>query len=264
MDQNAMMETDMLIVVDQNDVVQNGVIASKKEAHTFGTDSPRGTLHRAFSFFLFNKEAELLLTRRADSKITFPGVWTNTACSHPLQGMIPDEVDQVPAAYPEFPKTKIAVTRKLQQELGIVPSDIPHDKIAFVSRFHYWAADTVTYGDSPPWGEHEVDYIFFIQVDEEPSLDINPDEVAEYKYVSSEELRSMFDDPALKWSPWFLGIMERGGFKWWEDLEGTLQGKHTTDKVEFFDPPKEHFAAFNLPSHSRLTGVHSASSAENK
>lgn len=258
MDQKAMMESDMLIVVDENDVVIPDVVVSKRKAHEFNDDAPRGVLHRAFSFFIFNKKNELLLTRRADSKITFPGVWTNTACSHPLHGMTPNEVDEVPAAYPEFPNIKHAASRKLLHELGISPKDIPHEKVVFVARFQYWASDTVTYGLEPPWGEHEVDYVLFLQVDEEPKLQINPDEVAEYKYVSIEQMKTMMEDPALKWSPWFCGIMEKGGFAWWEDLENTLQGKHTTDKVVFFDPPKEHFANYNQPSHTRQTGVYSS------
>ena len=43
-----------------------------------------GLLHRAFSVFMFDEEERLLLQRRADAKITFPGLWTNTCCSHPL------------------------------------------------------------------------------------------------------------------------------------------------------------------------------------
>ena len=44
----------------------------------------KGMLHRAFSVFLFNSRGELLLQQRADEKITFPGHFTNTCCSHPL------------------------------------------------------------------------------------------------------------------------------------------------------------------------------------
>jgi len=33
---------------------------------------------------LFNSKLELLLQRRASEKITFPNLWTNTCCSHPL------------------------------------------------------------------------------------------------------------------------------------------------------------------------------------
>ena len=50
----------------------------------------QGLLHRAFSVFLFDNQNRLLLQQRADEKITFPGYWTNTCCSHPL--MVQDEV----------------------------------------------------------------------------------------------------------------------------------------------------------------------------
>jgi isopentenyl-diphosphate delta-isomerase len=48
------------------------------------TNIDQGMLHRAFSVFLFNTKGELLLQQRSDAKITFPGYWTNTCCSHPL------------------------------------------------------------------------------------------------------------------------------------------------------------------------------------
>lgn len=43
-----------------------------------------GLLHRAFSVFLFDSQNRLLLQQRATEKITFPDMWTNTCCSHPL------------------------------------------------------------------------------------------------------------------------------------------------------------------------------------
>jgi isopentenyl-diphosphate delta-isomerase type 1 len=49
------------------------------------TNINAGLLHRAFSVFLFRpSDGRLLLQKRADEKITFPGMWTNTCCSHPL------------------------------------------------------------------------------------------------------------------------------------------------------------------------------------
>ena len=256
MDQDAMMESDMLIAVDENDVLVPNVQLSKRSGHTFGPDSPRATLHRAFSFFLFDKQGRMLLTQRAGSKITFPNVWTNTCCSHPLYGMTPDEADPVPAAYPQFPGIKHAAIRKLRHELGIDSSYIDHASIHFIGRFHYWASDTVTYGqEAPPWGEHEVDYILFLQSQDDVPVAANPEEVSNYKYVSMDELKEMLKDPTLIWSPWFRGMLDRGIFDWWADLEGSLAGKYTNDKVVFFDPPEEHFASYNLPSHDRKTGV---------
>jgi isopentenyl-diphosphate delta-isomerase type 1 len=255
MDQNAMMESDMLITVDIHDVLVDAGPCSKKKAHAFSKDQPRGVLHRAFSFFLFNQEGKMLLTQRANDKITFPSVWTNTCCSHPLWGLTPNEVDIVPDAYPQFDGIKHAAKRKLKHELGIDPDNISHSQIQFISRFQYWASDTLTHGPDAPWGEHEVDYILFLQTSSEPPLAPNPEEVADHKYVSIAEMKAMREDPNLLWSPWFLGIMDRGGFDWWENLENSLAGKNTNEDVVFFDPAPDHVANYNLASHTRQTGV---------
>jgi isopentenyl-diphosphate delta-isomerase type 1 len=257
MNQEDMMESDMLVAVDCDDLLIPGAKLSKRAGHTFNTDSPRGCLHRAFSLFLFNADGKLLLTKRAASKITFPSVWTNTCCSHPLYGMHPDEVDVVADAYPHFPGIKHAAIRKVKHELGIDPSCMDHNSIQFISRFKYWAADTITYGDGSPWGEHEVDYILFLQINHDSTLTVhaNADEVAEYKYVSIKELQDMLKEPDLLWSPWFLGILDRGGWDWWADIKGSLAGKYTDDSIHFFEPPVEHTASYNLDSHNRQTGV---------
>lgn len=84
------------------------------------TNLDKGLLHRAFSVFLFNDKNELLLQQRADEKITFANMWTNTCCSHPLA--IPTELgfdlDSSVAG------AKNAAQRKLLQELGIESKEV--------------------------------------------------------------------------------------------------------------------------------------------
>ena len=41
---------------------------------------------------------------------------------------------------------KRAAIRKLEHELGIPPSDLSIDGFKYLTRLHYWAADTVTHG----------------------------------------------------------------------------------------------------------------------
>jgi len=75
--QQVEMMAEALILVDEQDVPCGS--APKATAHRGA-----GAYHRAFSVLLIDGNERLLLQRRADDKITFPGVWANTCCSHPL------------------------------------------------------------------------------------------------------------------------------------------------------------------------------------
>ena len=221
-----LMLTDQVITVNENDSIIGG--ASKRDAHTFSAATPSGALHRAFSVFLFDGvSGRLLLQQRAASKITFPGVWTNTCCSHQLHGQTLDEVDDlkdVEAGH--APGAIAAAQRKLEHELGIPSGTVPDPAFRFVTRLHYCAPDTDTHGPASPWGEHEVDYILLARVDgAEATLPLapHPEEVDATRWVSQSDLDAMMaPSTGLKWSPWFriiAGTWLRG---WWGDLEGVV------------------------------------------
>lgn len=110
------------------------------------TNIDKGLLHRAFSVFLFDKNNKLLLQQRATEKITFPDMWTNTCCSHPL-GIPGEGGDNLPDA---VSGVKNAARRKLEHELGIKPEQVPFEDFHFLTRIHYKAPC----GDGK-WGEHE-------------------------------------------------------------------------------------------------------------
>ena len=122
-----------------------------------------GLLHRAFSVFLFDHNNRLLLQRRASEKITFPNMWTNTCCSHPLG--VPEETgSELPAA---VEGAKRAAQRKLEQELGIKAKQVPLENFNFLTRIHYKAAS------DGKWGEHESEIHRIASVDK-TSADVLP------------------------------------------------------------------------------------------
>jgi isopentenyl-diphosphate Delta-isomerase len=104
----------------------------------------KGLLHRAFSAFIFRpSDGKLLLQQRASEKITFPDMWTNTCCSHPLDDFEEEkeERDQL--------GVRVAASRKLEHELGIPRLQTPVDQFQYLTRIHYLAPS------DGMWGEHE-------------------------------------------------------------------------------------------------------------
>ncbi|EFJ40900.1 hypothetical protein VOLCADRAFT_84296 [Volvox carteri f. nagariensis] len=229
MTQQDFMHRDECLVVDQSDTIVG--TSNKHDCHRFTPAQPRGLLHRAFSVFLFSPDGKkLLLQQRAASKVTFPSVWTNTCCSHPLAGQEPNEVDAPEKiADGSVPGVKAAALRKLAHELGIPPEQVPPASFTFLTRLHYCASDTHTYGPAAEWGEHEIDYILFVRPTQPVTLAPNPDEVDDVRYVDRGELAAMMDPKSgLRWSPWFRILAERFLDAWWQDLDATLdpESKH--------------------------------------
>ena len=220
--QETLMQSDCCAAVDERDVFLRP--ASKFEVHRFDGATPTGVLHRAFSLFLFDGAGRLLLQQRAASKITFPGVWTNTCCSHPLVGLQPPEIDPPEAvAAGRAPGATAAAIRKLSHELGVPPGALPASAFKFLTRLHYCAADGGAAGS--PWGEHELDYILAARADG-LLLAPNPEEVDAIRWVTQAELAAMMaPETGLAWSPWFRIIARDFLPGWWADLEATL----TTD-----------------------------------
>ena len=192
----ASMMAEAVLQVDENDVVVGPM--SKADSHY-----QSGSLHRAFSVLLFNSEGRLLLQQRAHDKITFPSVWANSCCSHPLASE--DEMDEENAR-----GVKIAAIRKLEQELGISPDSVDINDFHFITKMRYSARMNAD------WIEREIDHILMIQADVE--VDPNPNEVAAIKWVNAEELDAMLVDAESEEiiAPWFRCIAARlMNDDWW-------------------------------------------------
>src|SRR5260221_4426490 len=90
----------VVLVDDRNEVTGT---SEKLEMHNSNT-----LLHRGFSIFLFNKKGKLLLQHRSHKKKTWPLVWSNSCCGHPMMNENPEN----------------AAKRRLLYELGINNAEI--------------------------------------------------------------------------------------------------------------------------------------------
>ncbi|KAI5965675.1 IDI1 [Candida pseudojiufengensis] len=218
---------ELCIVLDNEDKPLGA--GTKKLCHMMENIN-KGLLHRAFSVFLFNEKNELLLQQRADEKITFPQMWTNTCCSHPL--CVPSELgiselnNDVNDLTNAIEGVKIAAQRKLDHELGIQLKDVPIENFTYLTRIHYKSAS----GDekTSKWGEHEIDYILILRTKNDISINANYNEVKDFKYVTASELKEMFKDDSLVFTPWFKLICQTFLFKWWDNLNDLDQFKDDT------------------------------------
>jgi len=210
-----------VILLDRDDNVIGS--ATKVDSHHA---SKRLPLHRAFSVFVFDSQFRMLLQQRAKVKATFASYWTNTCCSHPLHN-----AEELSPGGSTLRGVQNAAVRKLSHELGIREGSVAPEELNYVTRIHYKA-----YSDEGEWGEHEIDYVFFIQKDLE--YNPSPNEVDDVKFVTASELQAIFEQAELgktKVTPWFKYIMDSSGFNWWEKFQaGQLQDCVDTEKIMRF------------------------------
>lgn len=165
--------SEMVVLVDDdgNEIGQ----ALKSEVHT--TDTP---LHRAFSIHLFNNEGDVLITRRALGKKTWPGVWTNAVCGHPGPGE----------------ETVDAIVRRVSDEIGATVTEVR----VVLPDFRYRAVD------ASGIVENEICPVYVGKLTSDPHPAIA--EVAEWQWVKPEHITAGAEATPFAFSPWFVWQLE--------------------------------------------------------
>ncbi|TNJ43547.1 isopentenyl-diphosphate Delta-isomerase [Tamlana fucoidanivorans] len=165
------MEEEKVILVNEND--EKIGLMPKMEAHE------KALLHRAFSVFIFNDKNELMLQQRSLEKYHSPGLWTNTCCSHQRDGESNIEAGK----------------RRLQEEMGFVVD----------------LSETVSFIYKAPFDngltEHELDHILLGNFNGKPN--INPEEVANWKWMPLEAVKSDIKVHPENYTAWFKVIFEK-------------------------------------------------------
>ena len=164
------MNEENVVLVNEKDE-QIGLMP-KMEAHE------KAILHRAFSVFIFNDNGELMLQQRALHKYHSPGLWTNTCCSHQRDGE----------------SNLAAGLRRLQEEMGFTAP------LKETTWFIYKAPfdNGLT--------EHELDHILVGNFNDSPS--VNKEEVADWKWMPLEEVKSDIAKNPDLYTAWFKIIFK--------------------------------------------------------
>jgi geranylgeranyl diphosphate synthase type I len=197
------MMKEMCLVVDENDKVIDSV--SKIDCHR-----GKGIRHRAFSVLIFDSEDRLLMQQRSIEKITFPGIWANSCCSHPLdvENENGDEIEGVIHAS----------KRKMFQELGI-PEEISSSwDYNHIGRFEY----SCRWDDE--WIEHEIDHVLIVRAS--PELSINENEIMDTRWLTHKEINQMLEGEN-EWknsiiAPWFRMIWKHFIEPHYPDMESLI------------------------------------------
>lgn len=165
------MKEEQVVLVNEKD--EKIGLMPKQEAHV------KGVLHRAFSVFIFNSKNELMLQQRAFEKYHTPGLWANTCCSHQRDGESSIEAGK----------------RRLMEEMGFT-TDLK---------------ETTTFIYKAPFDngltEHELDHILVGSYEADPQ--INPEEVASWKWMDLEEVRDDIKNNPDIYTPWFKIIFDK-------------------------------------------------------
>lgn len=162
-----MKKKEYVVLVDKRDR-QIG-IEEKGRVHT-----SRTPLHRAFSLFLFTPDNRLLLQQRSAVKKTWPLVWSNSCCGHPM----PSE------------SYENAVKRRTRFELGV-----NLDRIVKVADYQYcFSKDGVM--------ENEICPIFAAMFNGKVRL--NRDEIETVRRIKWKDWLAETRENPGNYSPWCI------------------------------------------------------------
>jgi isopentenyl-diphosphate delta-isomerase len=158
---------ELVVLVDENGLPTGSV--EKFAVHT--SDTP---LHLAFSCHVYNEQGQVLVTRRALGKLTWPGVWTNSFCGHPAPGEPMDD----------------ALARRAALELGITIAGIE----PLLPDFRYRAVD------ASGIVENEICPVFRAVTTD--AVAANPEEVAEWEWADPASFAVAVSAAPYAFSPW--------------------------------------------------------------
>lgn len=162
-------DQDQIMMVDAQDQVLGKI--GKIAAH-----QGKGELHRAITVALFNDQDQILIAQRSATKPLWPEWWDLSCSTHPWY---PDETGGD------------AALRRLPFELGVDVDQLAGMTDIFSYEYH------AVY--SREWSENEFNHLIVGRY--QGPIEINPAEVAQYKWINFSELEKMVEQDDF-FAPW--------------------------------------------------------------
>eukprot|EP01122_Echinamoeba_exundans_P005673 TRINITY_DN15826_c0_g1_i1.p1 TRINITY_DN15826_c0_g1~~TRINITY_DN15826_c0_g1_i1.p1 ORF type:complete len:218 (-),score=13.94 TRINITY_DN15826_c0_g1_i1:56-631(-) len=152
----------------------------------------KGYYHRSVNVFVFHKNGTLLMQRRSAAKDICPHLWDLSAAEH---------------VQPQEPYAT-AAARGLKEELDISvkPTDLVRIRSKHLHRYDDDARD-----------RHDYEFVESYRLDDfSGNVTIDPNEVAEYKYTTLDDLKRMYEQEPESLTPWLrseLAMFSAAGFE---------------------------------------------------
>jgi len=160
---------EMFDIVDEN----NSIIGKEMRSIVH----KGGLLHRSVHVIVFNSEGEIFLQKRTHKKLIAPSVWDLSAAEHLEQGE-------------DYRK---AVLRGLREELSINVNDVTELRSVHIQKFEYNDGKTI-----------DNELVKFYKTVYDGEIKIDPNEVAEGRFFTVDEIKQMVKENPDQFSPWFL------------------------------------------------------------
>jgi isopentenyl-diphosphate delta-isomerase len=167
------MGEEQLILVDEGNRAIGS--AAKTAVHR------AGLLHRAFSIFVVDDSARIVLQRRNPKKYHSGGLWANSCCGHPRPGE----------------RTTTAAHRRLYEELGVRSAL----SFGFFARYHSKLDNGMH--------ENEFVYVYFGRLVSTPQP--HPDEIVDVAFLPFDDIRRRIEREPESFTAWFKHYFRNHG-----------------------------------------------------
>ncbi len=175
-----------VILIDNKDEIIG--VKDKIDAHL------DGSLHRAYSFFVYNEKGEIMIQQRALNKYHSGGLWSNSFCSHFYEGETENS----------------AIRRAAQDEIGL--GIVNYTKVGQILYKSDVGSNMV---------EYELDHVYLGTC--EGKVVLNSNEVMDYRWIDFERLCELVEINKSEFTEWLKIILKNQKIR--ECISNIVYGK---------------------------------------